>query len=263
MDDVIAEFTKLKAEILDFLSDIDRSKYTYIQNYIYFAHYPIFSFTESVIILCDKGKPKVAKVLLRTLFEVHIDVIYHQLGNSKQRLALSARRVFDERVTVLREILSLTEKYQNLESQDPSNLFSRSYLKDAIALQEERRDSVVRGNPGLERVRKVYLKEKAEACDDGSVKNAENGHFGRMYSLIYRQLSPVSHLNGEGLEEFMGEDAEGKIIFSDEDSGDFIVGQAIGICIAFTKDLYDNSLLSGPPLELIEKIEKKLEQFEP
>ena len=262
MNELKIEFTRLKTEVVDLLENVDRSEYSYLQNYIYFAHYPIFSFTESVIILCDKGKPKVAKVLLRTLFEVHIDVIYHQLGNSKQRLALSARRMFDERLTMLREILNLIEKYPNLASQDSSNLFSKIYLTHAITDQDRRRVAVVKGNPGLEKIKKVHLNQKAEACDTESVKNAEAGHFSRMYSLIYRQLSPVSHLNGEGLEEFMGQDEDGKIVFSDEDNGDFITGQAVGICVAFAKDLYDNNLLSGEPLESIKKIEKTLERIE-
>ncbi len=259
MNEIKEEFLRLKNWIYSNLECVDRSKYSYIQNYIYFAHYPIFSFAESVIMLCEKGKPKVAKVLLRTLFEVHIDVIYHQLGNKNQRLALSARRVFDERITILREIIDLIKKCPNLESQDPKNLFSKKYLTEAIFEQEERRDAVVKGNPSMEKIKKVHLFEKAKACDDEQLQNTEPGHFGKMYSLIYRQLSPVSHLNGEGLDEFMEEGENGKIVFTDADSGEFLASQAIKICIAFAKDLYGNQLLTEERTDSLVNLEQMLQ----
>ena len=258
MNEIKTEFADLKAKISELLSKLDRSKFTHLQNYIYFAHYPVFSFTDSIIILCEKGKPKVAKVLLRSLFEVHMDVIYHQVGDSEQRLALSAKRSFDERITMLNEIAQLIEKYPHLKSPDPTKLFSESYLKNTIAYQEEYRAGILRGNPSIQGLKKVHLQEKAKACDEGSVKNAEGGHFQRMYSLIYRQLSPVAHLNVEGLQEFMGQDDSGKVFFSDEDNSDFIMGQALGISLAFIRDLYDNGILDGEPPESVGKIEKKL-----
>ena len=62
----------------------------------------------------------------------------------------------------------------------------------------------------------------------------------------------------EGLQEFMGQDDSGKVFFSDEDKSDFITGQAVGICLAFIRDLYDNGILEGEPPESIGKIEEGL-----
>src|SRR3989344_6666349 len=132
-------FYKLKYEITQLLSGADKSAYTHLQNYVYFAHHPIFSFTESILILCENKKSNAAKVLLRTLFEAHIDIIYHQLKDTEQRLAFSAKRMFDERITVLNEILSLIKKYPNLESEDETKLFNNKYLTKALADQDKHR----------------------------------------------------------------------------------------------------------------------------
>ena len=81
-----------------------------------------------------------------------------------------------------------------------------------------------------------------------------------MYSLIYRQLSPVVHLNIEGLQEFIGQDEYGKIFFHEGDSGDFIATQAVDISIAFSKDLYDNKILIGEQITIIQEAEKFISQ---
>lgn len=133
-----------KQEILRLLSTVNRSGYSHLQNYIFFAHKPIFSFTEAILILCENEKSNAAKVLLRTLFEAHIDIIYHQIKESEQRLAFSAKRMFDERVTVLNEISSLIKKYPNFESEDETKLFNSKYLAKALADQDKHRQNLNR-----------------------------------------------------------------------------------------------------------------------
>src|SRR3989344_2915010 len=153
-------FLKLKDEISQLLSGADKGSYTHLQNYIYFAHHPIFSFTEAILTLCENKKSHAAKVLLITLFEAHIDVIYHQLGDSEQRLAFSTKRMFDERVTILTEIVKLIEKYPNLESKDTNKLFNKEYLTRAIADQTLHKEAVLRANPNLTGTK--HLQEKAK-----------------------------------------------------------------------------------------------------
>src|SRR3990167_1986669 len=143
------KFLQLKQEITHLLSCVNRNGYSHLQNYIFFAHKPIFSFTEAILILCENKKSNAAKVLLRTLFEAHIDVIYHQLGNSEQRLAFSTKRMFDERIIILSEISELIEKYPNLESKDTRELFNKEYLTMAIADQTLHKEAVLRANPNL------------------------------------------------------------------------------------------------------------------
>lgn len=252
------KFLQLKQEITNLISGVDRSGHSHLQNYIFFAHKPIFSFTEAILILCENKKSNAAKVLLRTLFEAHIDIIYHQIKDPEQRLAFSAKRTFDERITILNEILSLIKKYPNLESQDETNLFSSKYLAKALADQDKHRQAILMANPNLSGTK--HLQDKAKLCEEGEVKNSEPGDFERMYSLIYRQLSPVAHLNIEGLQAFIGQDEYGKIFFHEGDSGDFVATQAVEISIAFSKDLYDNRILTGEQITIIQETEKFISQ---
>src|SRR3989344_1281311 len=252
------KFLQLKQEITYLLSCVNRSGHSHLQNYIFFAHKPIFSFTEAILILCGNKKSNAAKVLLRTLFEAHIDIIYHQLKDSEQRLAFSAKRMFDERITALNEILSLIKKYPNFESQDETNLFNNKYLAKALNDQDKNRQAILRANPNLSGTK--HLQDKAKLCEEGEVKNSEPGGFERMYSLIYRQLSPVAHLNIEGLQAFIEQDEYGKIFFHEGDNGDFIATQAVEISIAFSKDLYDNIILTDKQVTIIQETEKFISQ---
>ncbi len=252
------KFLQFKQEITHLLSDVNRSDHSHLQNYIFFAHKPIFSFTEAILILCKNKKSNAAKVLLRTLFEAHIDIIYHQIKDSEQRLAFSAKRMFDERITVLNEILSLIKKYPNLASQDETKLFNSKYLTKALADQDKHGQAILIANPNLSGTRS--LKYKAQLCEKGEVKNSEPGDFERMYSLIYRQLSPVAHLNIEGLQAFIEQDEYGKIFFHEGDNGDFIATQAVEMSIAFSKDLYDNKILTGNQVKVIQETEKLISQ---
>lgn len=258
IEELNKKFSQLKEKIIHLLSNTDRSRYSRLQNYIFFAHKPVFSFAEAILILCQNKKPNAAKVLLRALFEAHIDIIYHQVNDPEQRLAFSAKRVFDERITILNEIVSLIKKYPNLESQDDTKLFNNTYLTKALADQDKHRQAILRANPNLTGTK--HLQEKAKLCEEGQVKNAEPGGFERMYSLIYRQLSPVAHLNREGLQEFVGQDNYGKIFFHDGDNGDFIATQAVEINVAFSKDLYNNKILTGEQISTIQEIEKFITQ---
>ena len=252
------KFLQLKQEITHLLSCVNRSGHSHLQNYIFFAHKPIFSFTEAILILCGNKKSNAAKVLLRTLFEAHIDIIYHQLKDSEQKLAFSTKRMFDERITILKEILSLIKKYPNFESQDETNLFNNKYLAKALNDQDKNRQAILMANPNLSGTK--HLQDKAKLCEEGEVKNSEPGSFERMYSLIYRQLSPVAHLNIEGLQTFIEQDEYGKIFFHEGDNCDFIAAEGVKISVAFSKDLYDNRILTGEQVKVIQETEKLISQ---
>ena len=258
IEELNKKFLQLKQEITHLLYCVNRSGHSHLQNYIFFAHKPIFSFTEAILILCGNKKSNAAKVLLRTLFEAHIDIIYHQLKDSEQKLAFSTKRMFDERITILKEILSLIKKYPNFESQDETNLFNNKYLAKALNNQDKNRQAILMANPNLSGTK--HLQDKAKLCEEGEVKNSEPGSFERMYSLIYRQLSPVAHLNIEGLQTFIEQDEYGKIFFHEGDNCDFIAAEGVKISVAFSKDLYDNRILTGEQVKVIQETEKLISQ---
>jgi len=162
--------------------------------------------------------------------------------------------MFDERITILNEISDLIKKYPNLKSKDSKQLFNKEYLDKAIIDQTTHREAILRANPNFKGTK--HLQDKVRLCEKGKVKNAEKGGFERMYSLIYRQLSPVAHLNIEGLQAFIGQDEYGKMFFHDGNDGDFVATEAIEISLAFCKDLYDNKIIVGDQIAIIKEIEE-------
>jgi len=53
---LINEFYKLKEEVNSLLEKENVGKFSYLQYYLYFNYCPLFSFAESIIILCKNGK---------------------------------------------------------------------------------------------------------------------------------------------------------------------------------------------------------------
>ena len=79
-----------------------------------------------------------------------------------------------------------------------------------------------------------------------------------MYHVIYRQLSPVSHLNVEGIQSYVNENEAQEYIFNDGDNSVIVVCNAIEICVAFAKDLYDLGVIQGEKTLKIKLLERLL-----
>lgn len=252
------DFLQFKIEMSILIDKADTSKYTHLQNYLYFVYFPLFSYAESIIILSESGKFHSAKVLLRSLFETHINVIYYQTGDSEHKLALAAKKGFDGKLSGVKELKNLIKKYPNLESHDSANLFSNAWLDSAIEWVEEYLKGILRANNLTKKNQDPDLKAKTTKCDEAAHEKIEPGHFGRMYSVIYRQLSSPVHLNIEGLQTFVRQYNDGKYIFDDGDDGELLVNEAISICIAFVKDLYDLQVLVGQRPVILAELEDKI-----
>lgn len=255
------EFHKLKSGVSSLLELEDTGRYNHLQNYLYFTHYPLFSFTESIIILCENGKFNSANVLLRTLIEAHINIIYHQLNDSDYKLALSAKAVFDQRIKVLRELKDLIRKYKNLESADSTNLFSKEYLEKMEEWTQKQRQAILRGNNLQEKDKDLDLKSKAIKCDQEFDKEIEKGYFERMYTLQYRYLSPCLHLDIEGLQSFVDKKGSGTYSFDDGGGEEMLIAEAIGVCVALTKDLYESGVIRGEVIDKVSHIEQLLKKM--
>ena len=122
--------------------------------------------------------------------------------------------MFDERIKMLNAISSLIKKYPNLESRDETNLFNSKYLAKALADQDKHKQAILEDSPNLKGTK--HLQDKAKLCEKAKLRIQSQVASERMYSLIYRQLSPVVHLNIEGLQEFIGQDEYGKYSFTRE-----------------------------------------------
>lgn len=254
-------FLKLKSEVSNLLNNEDRKEYNHIQNYLYFVHYPLFSFAESVIILCEHGKYNPANVLLRTLIEAHINIIYHQLNDFERKLALSAKVSFDQKIIVIKKIQDLIRKFPNLKSDDPSTLFSKEYLENTLKWTETQRNNIMTNNNILLKEKDLNLEAKAAKCDEEYTGNIEKGHFERIYTVIYRYLSPLTHLDIEGLDVFVAKNETNQYLFHDGCIRDeHLAFEAVDVCLAFSKDLYDLSLIKGHRTDAIGIVEKLLFQ---
>jgi len=254
-------FLKLKKEVELHIQNGEIKKKNDLQAYLYFSCYPLFSFVESIIILCENGKFQTSESLLRSLVELHINVIYYQVADSDHRLAVSVKKMFEEKIKGINELRGLIQKYDNLKSEDPKNLFSNEWLSKAEKWAKEKKQNILKGNNLKKDIRELCLKEKAIKCDQAHIKNAEAGHFERMYHVIYRQLSPSTHLNIGGLQRFVNQSDNGKCTFSDGDHQDyFLMQEAINICVAFTKDLYENKVIETNLPDAISELEDLLRQ---
>lgn len=254
-------FLKLKEDVSKELTRVNVNQNSHIQNYLYFIHYPIFSFAESIIILCENNKPHVAKVLLRSLFEAHINIIFHQVSDTEKALAISAKTGFDLKIKNIKELKKLIAKHPNLESKDNKNLFNNNWLDEALEWSKTQRSAIIKGGKLNHTDTDLDLKSKAIKCDKNSEKiqspsGLEDGHFERMYQVIFRQLSSTSHLNMEGIQTFISQNETGEYLFEDGEDGHFIAEQALEITLAFIKDLYDNKVITENIPESLFLLEK-------
>jgi len=131
-------------------------------------------------------------------------------------------------------------------------------LQSAEQWADKELQGILKGNNLLQKDQELDLKSKAIKCDQENIKNIDRGHFERIYHLIFRQLSPTSHLNVEGIQTFMSQKETGENLFSDGDDGKILIAEAIEICVAFTKDLYECGVITGEVTILIKNIEKLL-----
>ncbi len=76
-----------------------------------------------------------------------------------------------------------------------------------------------------------------------------------MYTLQYRFLSPVAHLNIEGLQHFVDE-KDNTLIYKDGDEKEMIQGTAVGLYAALVKDLYEHKVLAGETPEQVDELLK-------
>lgn len=223
---------------------LERKLDTKLQNYLYIIYGPFENYVESIILLCKNEKLNAASVILRSLVEAHINIIYMQIGDKKKHLAEAAFECFKQKVSMCDNFLALIKKYPNLESEDKKSLYNVDWLNDAKAFAVRGRDSIPRLNDVDVEYKKVDLITKARRCDEAKIADVKPGFFEGLYALQYRYLSPVAHLNIEGLQHFV-EEKNGVLIHKDGNQREMIQGTAIGLYAALVKDLYENEVISG------------------
>lgn len=227
---------------------LERKSDTKIQKYLFIMYGPFENYTESIILLCEKGKLNAASVLLRSLVEAHINIIYMQIGDKEKHLAEAAYEGFRQKVSVCDNFLQLLLKYPDLKSQDSTSLYNVSRLNEMKEFAIQGRDAIFELNdvdPKYKDKRyKVDLLAKARKCDSSGVADTKPGFFENLYTLQYRYLSPAAHLNIEGLQHFVEGEGD-EMVHTDGNQKEMIQGTAIGLYAALVKDLYDEGAVAG------------------
>jgi hypothetical protein len=233
-----------------------KSDKNYLQNYLTFQYFPFFDYTETIIILYKERKFNPALILLRSLVEGHIRIVYYQTGDWKKKLAIAAKGEFDTKLATIKGLLDLIKDYPNLASVDKSDLKNIDRLQELKAQTEATRSSIIRSNSLDDNDKDIRsLEDMAKECDKVKLENAVPGHFQQMYNLEYRYLSPIAHLNMEGLESLIEIDAINNFVLSEFVKPEIILSESIGLCLALSKDLYDNKVIESEIPELIAQIE--------
>lgn len=253
--EIIGCFYRIK-NILDEALSGDKVEMTHLQNYLYFTYGPVFNYTDAIIKLCEHGKNNAASALLRSLFEVHINIIYHQEGDIERKLSISAKQRLDQLNKAFRGISSLITKHPNQGTDDEGSLYNQKYLTRALAELTIQKEALLKANNLYDEDITPALVDKAIHCDGLKLDNVEPGHFESLYHLIYRQLSSSVHLDIDGLGYFIDQDDDGKYTFREKYDEDLLIHQAASISLALVKDLFLHEVLKGEPLEDIGILEE-------
>jgi hypothetical protein len=256
--ELLEDFKLFKSELDLRLKDYP-CKGSHLQNYLYFTYAPVFNYTEAIIILCENKKNNAASALLRSLFEVYFNINYFQIQNSDKKLAIAAKNRFIELKKAFTEATQFIKDFPNQISSDENDLFNPKSLKKSHEYIESSIKNITLSNKLSENDKELPLSQKVIKIDEANLTGSPQGHFRKMYTVVYRQLSASVHLDILGLENF-SEKTEGGIYRVKEQYEDsIIVAQAIEICVALSKDLYDHRVINKLP-DTINSIQSRLAQ---
>ncbi|MDB5266642.1 MAG: hypothetical protein JWN89_457 [Parcubacteria group bacterium] len=259
LEELIFKFSQLK-QYLD--SEINKNENkSYLQNYLSFQYFPFFDYTESIINLYEKGNYNAATVLLRTLVEAHMYVNYFQINDWKHKLSVLAKDGFDIKLKTTRALKEMINKYPNLVSDNPDSLLNEDRLNELITLNEERKKDVIQTNSLDQDEKTPDLFAVAQACDKADIKGSVPGQFQQMYNLEYRYISPLAHLNLEGLHSLIDRNEQGEFVLTKFKNHKVLISESIGICIALTKDLFENKVIESEIPKLTFEIEELCNKY--
>lgn len=190
------------------MEEVNVANLNHLQSYLVFNHTVVNNYSEAVYILCKDARPHGAFVILRSLYEAHINSEYIQIGDADRKLALFAREGFYTRQTIANEFERFVKKYPKkrgsisvLQEGSISSLkiFAAKYISDInIANKLTKEDKY----PDL-------LTKSREI--DNNVSGDDKGLAELYYHLVYRFLSPYAHLNAWGLEMFIHRNPDNSI----------------------------------------------------
>jgi len=188
----------------------------YKKSFISFYFGAIHNYTESIYILCKNSRPHSATVLMRSVFEAFINVLYLTNTNSNLKIAKYTISDFEERIKVINQFKRFVAKYPDWE-----NKYQMTNLKNLDSLidrNKKHKEAIERGNKFYKTTTiESDLRKRAEAYDK---KVKGNGVWEFNYILIYKYFSTYTHLTVTGIENFVKQE---------DDKTLFDIGQSEGV----------------------------------
>lgn len=210
------ELLEFGAKIFENHLKIDTNSRDFKKNFISFYFGAIHNYSESIYVLCKDSRPHAATVILRSVLEAFINVIYLMNTNSNLKIAKFAISDFEERIKVLKQFKVFVAKFPKWEGKD--NLTTTKDLDNMIAFNQKHKEGIEKGNRFYKSTKILKdLRARAEAYDK---KTKKEGNWEFNYLLVYKYFSNFTHLSISGIEGF----------FNKEDGDEhFDLGQSKGV----------------------------------
>ena len=202
----------------------DLEKSTDKQNILFMTFGAVNNYTESIYLLCKSVKPQPAIVLLRSIFEVWINTFYLLSTRSKKRLALFYMEDAQNKIKLSNGLLDFIKKYPSKRDRDP--LTTEGNLKQVKSDKEKDILAMIKRFKLKKNDKWPNLPSRAIACDKISdrrrPKKLRKGTFEYYYHHLYRYFSSYTHLNAQGLNNFLKPRPEGGYYLVVSQSADLV-----------------------------------------
>lgn len=202
----------------------DLEKSTEKQKILFKTFGAVNNYTESIYLLCKSVRPQPAIVLLRGIFEAWVNTFYLLSTRSKKRLALFYMEYIQNNIKLSNGLLDFIKKYPY--QRDRNLLTIEDNLKKAKSDHKKIKLAMTNRFKLKENDKRLDLLSRARACDKISdrkrPKNLRKGNFEYSYHILYRLSSPYTHLNAQGLDNFLKPKPEGGYYLAASQSADWV-----------------------------------------
>lgn len=195
------ELLKYLGEIIDFgsslVSAFDMGKMPPKESYLLTVFGAVNNYSEAIYVLCKDSRPQAAQVLLRPLVEAFINTFYLLSTRSGKRLALFAAEAAREKTRVANSMLDFLKRYPQWKNK--SKLTTKKDLSLLIKQNQQEITNIRKNYKIRQDIQFPDLLERAREGDKKKPIKLRKGDIEYNYHLVYRYLSPLSHLNAAAL----------------------------------------------------------------
>lgn len=189
----------------DYLFNQSTNKKDYKREFIIFHFGAIHNYSDSIYILCKNSKPHSAIVLLRSILEAFINMVYFVNTNSNLKIAKYAIDDLKNNGRTLKQFKNFIAKYPTYKNK--YSMTTESNIDSLIIKNQNLVQAFEAGNK-FYRSTKIEpdLRKRAEAYDK---KVNKPGELELDYLLVYKYFCSFAHISVSGLNNFVKETSSG------------------------------------------------------